>query len=99
MVQEFKCYKSYAELRDLTCRILAFPATSSSIERSFSKQLRVHSKDRNKLLNTRVAKLLNVLWKQYQSNNDIKTEDNDSDSDINTDNEIYSDSDIELIDL
>jgi len=98
MVQEFKCYKSYAELSDLACRILAIPATSSSIERSFSKQLRIHSKDRNKLLNTRVAKLLTVQ-SHYQSNNDIKTADNESNSYTNTDNEIYSDSDIELINL
>ena len=52
------CYKPYAELSNLACRLLAIPATSASIERSFSKQLRIHSKDHNKLLNTRVAKLL-----------------------------------------
>ena len=45
-----------------------------------------------------MAKLL-TAQSHYQSNNDIKTADNESNSYTNTDNEIYSDSDIELIDL
>ena len=43
-----------------------------------------------------MVKLLTVQ-SHYQSNNDIKTADNESNSYTNTDNEIYSD--IELIDL
>jgi hypothetical protein len=66
---EFKSYKSYKELANIATRILGIPVTSACVERVFSKHSRIHSKDRNRLLNSRIERLLTVQTNLQSKNN------------------------------
>jgi len=80
-------------LCEIASRILAIPSTSASVERIFAKHGRIHTKDRNKLLNSRVERLLTVQT-HYQSKNSNKFVENNDNSDVSNSD---IDSDIELI--
>lgn len=63
---EFNFYKSYKWFAKIASRILSICATSASVERVFSKHGRIHSKDRNGLLNSRIERIL-AIQTYYQS--------------------------------
>ena len=70
----------------MAIRLLSIPPSSPSVERIFSKHSRIHTKDRNKLTNSRVEKLV-AVQAFYQSNVylDIDSNiNNESDSDCDT---------------
>lgn len=51
---------SNTELSRLAVRFLELPATSAACERSFSSYSRIHTKNRNRLTNTRASKIVFV---------------------------------------
>ena len=63
---EFNFYKSYKGFAKIASRIVSICATSASVERVFSKHGRIHSKDRSRLLNSRIQRIL-AIQTYYQS--------------------------------
>lgn len=59
----WKMFQNFSEVSDfatIATRLLSVPSSSASVEREFSCQSRIHTKDRNKLSNETVEKLLAV---------------------------------------
>ncbi|XP_030766335.1 uncharacterized protein LOC115890268 [Sitophilus oryzae] len=58
----FQHFSEVSDLATIAIRILTVPSSSASVEREFSCQSRIHTKDRNKLSNETVEKLLAVEY-------------------------------------
>ncbi|RWS21025.1 uncharacterized protein B4U80_11953 [Leptotrombidium deliense] len=89
-------YNSVKKLAMVACRLFSIPASSAGVERNFSIQGKVHSKDRNRLSKEKVERLMKVKW--YLSlNPDIKLsyEDVDDNSDCDIDSILEVDDAIE----
>ncbi len=59
----WKYFKSFADSRmfsDNSAKLLSIPCTTASVEHHFSLQSRIHSKDRNRLTNDKVEKILTI---------------------------------------
>jgi hypothetical protein len=56
----FLVFEKTKEFANFAVKLLSIPPTTASVERGFSHQARIHVKDRNKLLNTKVEKLLAI---------------------------------------
>ena len=60
--ENFLQFSSTRKIATLGSKILSIPASSAAVERSFSIQGHLHSKSRNRLLDTNVDKLMRVKW-------------------------------------
>lgn len=57
-----KQFDSSKGLANLAIRLLSIPASSASVEKSFSSQGRLHSKDRNRLGESKVEKIMRIQY-------------------------------------
>ena len=56
------CYDDYRKLALIASRILKVPASSAAVERSFSFQKRLQTKDRNRFKSGRIEKIMKIQW-------------------------------------
>jgi hypothetical protein len=64
--ENHKQFTSCNKLATIGARILSIPASSASVERSFSEQGHLHSKSRNRITDTNVDKLMRIKWSLKQ---------------------------------
>lgn len=67
--ENFLQFSSTRKIATIGSKILSIPASSADVERSFSIQGHLHSKARNRLLDTNVDKLMRVKWALKQEEN------------------------------
>lgn len=71
--KKFKIHESTKRLAEIGARLLSIGASSAGVERSFSRQKRIHNNDRNRLIHDKVQKLMTV---RGYLNDEIKKKDN-----------------------
>jgi hypothetical protein len=64
--ENHKQFASCNKLATIGARILSIPASSASVERSFSEQGHLHNKSRNRITDINVDKLMRIKWSLKQ---------------------------------